>query len=230
MYGLEDVRGYESMTFQPIAQTFFLWCEPTWTHRVDDLGRPFLSFLNVRYALVEADTPAPPGWKTLSRDPGGDVLENSAALARAFVPGWIHYEPDGMRRLEALKGITDFGERGVLGMAPPPGSPDWVRNGPARVTVASYRSNSMTLAVDAEQEAVIATSVTAWRGWQARLDGAPLEPLGYNHAFLGFRVPAGRHRIDLRYRPRGFGIGATLSVLTLVAIAVFSRRRPEPRT
>jgi Bacterial membrane protein YfhO len=226
-YGLEDVRGYDAMTFRPLYETYPLWCvpQPAWFNRVDDLGRPFLSFLNVRYAIVPSGTPAAPGWKTLSRGPAGDILENPAALARAFVPAWIHYEPDGPRRIEVLKAITDFGDRGVVGSPAPPSSPEWVRNGSARVSVASYRPQSMAIAVEADAEAVVATSVTAWQGWQARLDGVEIVPLSYNHAFLAFPVPAGAHRIELRYFPKSVRLGAILSLATLVAAVVLSRLR-----
>jgi hypothetical protein len=66
LYGLEDVRGVPSLTLRAYAETFPLWCkpQPVWFQRVDDLGRPFLSFLNVRYALSER--PAPPGWKQIA--------------------------------------------------------------------------------------------------------------------------------------------------------------------
>ena len=56
MYGLEDVRGYAAMTFQPLAETYGLWSiqQPAFYNRVDEAGA-FLSLLNVRYGLV------PPG-------------------------------------------------------------------------------------------------------------------------------------------------------------------------
>ena len=227
VYEIEDVRGYESMTFRPLYETYPLWCTPqgVWFNRVDDLTKPFLSFLNVRYAIVPSGYPAPARWRTLSRDPGADLLENAGVLARAFVPSSIHYEPDGKKQIEALAQISDFAEQGVLGVPAPSSSGPWVSNGRARVTIVSYLPQSMGLAVDAEAEAVVATSVTAWRGWKARLDGVAVEPLSYNHAFLAFRVPKGRHRLELRYLPDGFTVGTALSLLTLGAAVVLSRRR-----
>src|SRR5262249_46496219 len=64
LYELEDVRGYESLTLRPFVATYPLWCvpQPTWFNRVDDLERPFLSFLNVGYALAPAGAPPPRGW------------------------------------------------------------------------------------------------------------------------------------------------------------------------
>lgn len=45
LYELEDVRGYEAMTFAPLTETFPLWCvpQPVWYNRIEDPAKPFLS-------------------------------------------------------------------------------------------------------------------------------------------------------------------------------------------
>lgn len=231
LYELEDARGYESMTFRPLYETFPLWSssQGAWFNRVDDLERPFLSFLNVRYALVPAGEPVPSGWTWKARGGGTDLLENGRALPRAFVPGWIRSEQDAARRLALLQTVSDFGERGVLGVSEDAPAAEWTRNGQARVVIRSYRAQGISLEVDAEDDALIGTSIVAWPGWKAKLDGGSVIPLSYNHAFLAFRVPAGRHRIDLRYLPDSVLFGAALSLLTLAASAVAWRAaRPRP--
>ena len=230
LYELEDVRGYEAMTHRAFYETYPLWCvaQPVWYNRVDDLERPFLSFLGVRYALVPEGYEAPPGWRRLARGRGADLLENGRALPRAFVPSSIHYEPDASRRIQALGNISDFLRGGVVGSSAPEGVA-WAENGPGRVSILSYRRQSMTLEVELERESIVGTSVTAWPGWKARLDGSTVDSLSYNHAFLAFRVPAGRHRLELRYRPDGFVAGATVSVATGAVLVFLSFRRRRPR-
>ena len=68
--------------------TFPLWCvaQPVWFNRIDDPTRPFLSFLNVRWVLTEPSFPPPAGWPVLAEADGLRLLENPAALPRAFVP------------------------------------------------------------------------------------------------------------------------------------------------
>ncbi len=231
LYELEDVRGYEAMTLRDFYETYPLWCvsQPVWYNRVDNLERPFLSFLGVRYALVPEGYEAPPGWTRLAQGRGADLLENAQALPRAFVPSAIYYEPDRTRRIAALQIITDFRAWGVVGSKPPSASSHATENGPGSVEVISYHPQSMTLEVEAERDAIVGTSVTAWSGWKARLDGLAAEPLSYNHAFLAFRVPAGRHRLELRYRPDGFVAGAVVSLATLAALLLASFRRGVPR-
>jgi hypothetical protein len=73
----------------------------------------------------------------------------------------------------------------------------------------------------------------AWApGWQAALDGEPAQLLRVNRFFRGLVLPAGRHRIEMRYAPRVFYISLCLSLASLVALAVafaLTSSRPRPR-
>jgi hypothetical protein len=231
MYELEDVRGYESMTLAPLRQVFPLWCSSQgawWFNQVDDLGRPFLRFLNVRWALTPADYVPPPGWRKVAGEPATAVYENLHPLPRAFVPARLKVEPDMARRLELLSTIQDFARDGALatGLA---ASADWSPNGRATVAIRSYEGSSLTLDVEAEEPAVIATSLTAWPGWKASLDGTALAALSYNHAFLAFRIPRGKHHVKIRYLPTSFTFGLATSLLTLAGAIALGLRRPRSR-
>lgn len=228
VYGVEDARGYESMTLRPLMETHELWSRPlgAWFNVVEDLRRPLLAFLNVRWAVVPSGTPPPPGWTVRSRTPGADLLENRGALPRAFVPPLLRLEPDRLERLRQLQSITDFWQRGIVSELIDLGTArEWFHNGEASVSIASYAPQSMTLVVEARAPAVVATSIPAWKGWRATVDGTPVRLLTFNHAFLGIEVSAGRHEVELRYLPVGFVAGLVVSVATLAAAALILRRR-----
>jgi hypothetical protein len=66
--------------------------------------------------------------------------------------------------------------------------------------------------------------------WKARVDGHEAEVLRANVGFRAVPVPAGRHSVQLRYRPRALLIGLALtaaSVLGLALAAVAAWRRGE---
>jgi hypothetical protein len=199
---------------------------------VEDLRRPFLAFLNVRWAFVPAGTAPPAGWSVRAHAPSGDLLENKGALARAFVPAFLRIEPDPSARLKQLEAITDFWQRGIVSELIDLGTAhEWLRNGDATVTIARYEPHSMTLAVDARERAIVATSIPAWKGWRILVDGTPAETLTYNHAFVALEVPQGRHDVQLRYLPTSFGVGLIVSVASLAAAALLlrdARRRGGP--
>ena len=150
LYGLEDVRGYEAMTFTPLFQTYPMWCthQPVWYNRVDDPSTPFLSFLNVRWVLFPPGVPAPDGWTVRSEGEEMRLLENPRALPRAFVPRLLLAAPDPDRRLAALRSVTDFAERGVVSEA---GSADWIPNGDAEVSITGYAADRIALDVLARE-------------------------------------------------------------------------------
>jgi hypothetical protein len=227
VYGLEDVRGYEAMTLQALRETYPLWCTPlpVWFNRVDDATTPFLAFLNVRWFLAPPEVEAPSGWPVLAESDGMRLLENPGALPRAFVPRLVRAEPDPAKRLALMRSIGDFGERGIVDEGP--GTGEWRENGQARVEIVRYAAQSIEIAVDARAETVVATSIPGWRGWQADLDGSPAWRIGYNHAFLAFRVPEGRHRLALRYFPDAVRLGLIVSgaFLAAAALLAFWRRR-----
>jgi membrane protein YfhO len=242
-YELEDVRGYEAMTFRPLFETYPLWCQhqAVWFNRVDAADRPFLDFLNVRWALVANGGNAPAGWRLLHRDGSGLLYENPRALPRAFVPRAVYREPDPRREVAVLQTIPDFGERGVASAVPgsaPGGAPrsasarTWVENGRASVRIAAYAAQEMVLDVDAAAPALIATSIVAWPGWQLALDGRAAPTVSYNHAFLGFLVSPGRHRAVLTYLPGSFlwGLGVSLASLAVGIFLLWRSRQRQSRT
>jgi hypothetical protein len=240
MYELEDVRGYEAMTLASLVETYPLWCvaQPVWFNRVDDASRPFLSFLNVRYVFAgSGQQPGPTGWELLAHGRGGRIFENPSVLPKAFVPGRVGWLKAPSRQLEIMARVTDFGVFGVVerGANRPSDSEGWEPNGPGAVRIVSDAGQRLLLDVEAAAPAVVGTSLPRWPGWKVRLDGVATPVLTYNRAFVGFSVPAGRHRVTLDYFPDGFawgaGVsGATLAVTLVLLLRMRAWRASEPRT
>ena len=93
-------------------------------------------------------------------------------------------------------------------------------NGDASTEIEEYRGSSLAVRVAARADALVATSIPAWPGWRATLDGRSIEPIEYNVAFLSYRVPPGDHRLVLRYLPRSVVWGGVVGLLTLVVCGV----------
>ena len=197
LFGLEDVRGYQAMTFEPLAATFRLWCQPqpVWSNRVDDPSAPFLSLMNVRYFLD-----------------GDKIVENPRALPRAFVPRIVHVGPqEGAPNEMAL--CRDFGAEG------------WITSREAAYTRVNgegdvrVRRDGSRLRIHASMRAPgwLIVSEPAWKGWRATRARVPLRLHTGDHAFLAMYLPAGDSDVVLRYLPNGFVAGAIVSALALIA-------------
>jgi len=227
LFELEDPRGYQAMTNLRYFETYPLWCvhQPVWFNRIDDPTRPFLSFLNVRFAVGWPDQPAPQGWREFARGENCAVFENPKALPRAFAPERVRLVPDTANVLDEMKSCDDFSK---LGWIQVPGViPREAPNGPATVQT-KREGDNLWLEIHAAAPSWIVVSQVAWKGWKA-FRGEERIPLRIaNHAFLGFQVPAGSHRVRLLYRPDSFRIGLAVSGLSLavvVAVVLLRRKR-----
>ena len=225
LYGLEDVRGYEAMTFLPYFQTWELWSQhqPVFFNRTDDLSKPFLSLMNVRFAFTHHDAPVPPGWREVARQGAAVLLENGNVLPRAFVPRHVTVGMQSEVAVDQMADVTDFRERAWITADVIPYERT---NGPGRVTL---RGDTVHAEMDGDGWIVVTNS--AWKGWRAYVDGKRVALQRANVAFLGIHVPKGRHTIRLVYWPESFVIGRAITFATLLAIIVFTlwRRRTSSR-
>jgi hypothetical protein len=223
LYGLEDVRGYESLLLDRFADTFPLWSKPQAAsfNRVDDLTRPFLSFLNARFAIAPPAATVPRGWKEFSRGREMAIFENPKALPRAFAPKEIRFETDSAKTLSAMAAASDFSEAAWIASA---GGAER-GNGPADTAVSSAGPD-LLVSVKASGPVFIATSVPDWPGWTVKSGDRRIPLVRTDHAFVGFWLGAGRQMVRLSYRPFSFFYGlASFAAGLVVAVAFVLRRR-----
>ena len=107
---------------------------------------------------------------------------------------------------------------------------------PARGAVHAWAetANTGTIDVEARGTAFLVMSVTPHKYWEIRLDGRPVDPVVTNIGYQGIIVPAGRHRVEMRYRNPLVLAGIVISlgsVLLLLAAALWPGRVPRsPRS
>ncbi len=226
LYELEDARGNTPMTNRRLFSTYKLWSKDKASRlipRVDDLSRPFLSFLNVRYALIAKGQARPEDWKRASKGRGFVIYENPGVLPRAFVPRQVRLvAPDEQRIWREMAEETDFSEVAWIELPDleTPSRKARQPNGPGQVTV-ERRGLGLDLRIRMERPGWVVVSQTAWKGWRAISAGEEIPVHFANHAFLGFHLPEGEHRVDLVYRPRSFIVGRAVSLLTAAFLVAF---------
>ena len=237
VYGIEDVRGYQAMTFAPWRNTYDLWSvvQPIWFNRVDDLTRPFLSMMNVRFAFAPAGAALPNGWKKIGAQPGTQLLENTHALPRAFVPRRVRVNAEVPVLDAEMMAENDFAERAWIAI---PGEPSLeAENGSGRVEIEKRGMRRFRLRTSMQRPAWVVITELAWKGWRAYIDGKPTRIHRANQAFLAIFVPAGTHRVRLEYLPQSFVVGRAITGTTTCflllwwsrrAIAGTARRRRDP--
>jgi hypothetical protein len=216
LYGLEDARGYEGVNNARLMETYPLWsqAQPLWFNRVDDPNRGFLKFLNVRWLAAAPGTAAPAGWREIARGRALAIFENPSALPRAFAPRRVRFVGDSSRTAAEMGSNADFAD--LAWIEAPGEAPREIENGSATVRVRE-EGPDLVLDIDAAAPAWIVASETNWKGWRAHEGNTRFPVVFANHAFVGFRVPAGKHVVRLEYRPGSFVAGIALAAAALVA-------------
>jgi hypothetical protein len=136
---------------------------------------------------------------------------DAAVLAALRAPTAWGLDP----RHEALAAAAD-----TEGVVVPDGARD------ARAQVARAEDGRLDVLAEGPGLLVLAEAWDA--GWTARLDDAPARVLRVNHGEMGVLLPAGHHRVALRYHARGFGPGLGLLGAGLVLLAAIAGRGAAP--
>ncbi len=144
------------------------------------------------------------------------------ALPRVFWTGSFEVAPDAGVTPALLRAAA--GDRAVLPEAPPglvSGEPE----GPVAAEGVRVDGPRLEATVVAPRDGLAVILDPSYPGWTATLDGRPVPLLRADFAFQAVPVPAGRHELRLTYRNRWVGIGAAVSVATLVLLVAALRAR-----
>lgn len=158
--------------------------------------------------LFRLEQPAPLAWRARAAE---RVTDEAGALARLREPGFDLFD---RVLLHEGQGGGPAGTEGGLG--------EVVR-----------APGGIRLHTEGDAPAWVVVSEMAAPGWRATVDGAPAEVLRANLALMAVPVPAGSHRIELRYRdpwmPGGLAISLTaLAILGWLAWTGRSAVDPAP--
>jgi hypothetical protein len=174
------------------------------------------------------------GWPALIPVATGDALMNE--------PVRVLQVPDPLPRAYAVSGvrIADQADalRTLLDPSFDPRREIVLPSGRAAAADPAFRGQALITRLGADRVALDATLsapgyvvlVDAYDpGWRAWVDGSETPLLRANVAFRAVAVGAGRHTVELRYRPRALLVGlalTALSVLILLAAGVAAGRHP----
>ncbi|MFL6262701.1 MAG: hypothetical protein ACJ76Y_23630 [Thermoanaerobaculia bacterium] len=182
------------------------WGQPQMAYR-------YLGVWNVGTLLLRA-----PGAAVVSRDPAATLrrVPNSYLLPRfRFVPR-VSFHPDAASAVAYARVLAWQVNR----------HEQCIRPGGPRETVAfrqpprllSFKDEGGRIGVHyraGEGGGLFVIAMTFDPGWRATLDGAPLEVYPTAACQLAVRLPAGEHRLALRYHERLLGAGAAVTLLAL---------------
>jgi hypothetical protein len=175
--------------------------------------------------------PGPPAFVAVpgAAAPGLVVYENRQALPRAWLAHRVAVEPNGAARLARLdEPAFDAPGTALLAAPLPPDQPLPAAPPPAgsdQVMVRSYAPEAVDVDSASPAAGVLILADQELHGREATVDGAPAAILTTDHLLRGVYLPAGSHHVAFRYRPAAIWLGAGLSLLAALALAVLALRR-----
>ncbi len=90
----------------------------------------------------------------------------------------------------------------------------------SQLNVTSFSDTRIEGTVNTNTAGLMMTSIPYDAGWTVKVDGKKVETSAISEGFLAFNVPRGAHEVALTYTPAGFGIGVTLSFLSLAVLVL----------
>jgi hypothetical protein len=104
------------------------------------------------------------------------------------------------------------------------------RAGAGRVLSVTRELESVRIEAEASEDSTLVVADTWWPGWQATLDGLPATIFRADALVRAVRWPAGRHVLEMRYRPPEVRAGLAVSALGIAGLAagMFALRRRRP--
>jgi Bacterial membrane protein YfhO len=88
------------------------------------------------------------------------------------------------------------------------------------VNVAHPSPSTWKMVTSATAPSILRLRLTDVPGWQATIDGKPVDVRHFAGVMLQLRVPAGHHVVELRYWPTTFTTGIVLAICSVFGLAV----------
>jgi hypothetical protein len=232
--GVELINGYDPYTFRYVADYMQLAGEGAVTERTPvpwlDIKRltypKLLRELSVGHVITRQPIAAPE-LELVARHER--VRDYALYKGERWIQLYVYRLRDTMPRARwaqqvrvarsergVIDGLVATGGEGVAwvlgdsnsGSARPPAPDEYVRQ-------LSRQSDAFALDVVNHERRMLVLAETFHPGWQVRVDGRQVPVVRTNLALLGASVPAGHHRIDVRFVPTHFVLGKTLSLASL---------------
>ncbi|MDX5437306.1 MAG: YfhO family protein [Pontibacter sp.] len=91
----------------------------------------------------------------------------------------------------------------------------------ANIELVEYNPNYLKYEYQAAQEGLVVFSEVYYAdGWQAYLDGEPVDHIRANYILRAMQVPAGKHTIEFRFAPKSYFMGNTISLISSIILIV----------
>ena len=185
---------------------------------------PVLNMLNTRYFILPL------------QDGQTVPIQNPYAYGNAWFVDKLNYVNNANEEIAAVgkldlrhQAVADVKFKEQLGEAA-------VQDTASVVTITSYEPNRLTYDVNSGKGGVLVLSEIYYPGWEAKVDGQPVELGRVDYILRALNVQPGKHQVELSFFPKSVNLTETIAyiayvlLILLVAAGVFlewKRRKTE---
>ena len=144
----------------------------------------------------------------------GRVVDNPNTLGRVSIPPQIEFVADQAAAAKALATLDPSR------MAVAEARDRNVKQGVESLSVMAYTGDSYRIKYSATSESLVRIAVPYYPGWTADVDGMAADIVPVDEALMGVFVPPGEHQLALRYEPKRFMLGLSLSIAAAIALVL----------
>ncbi|TWF39643.1 membrane protein YfhO [Chitinophaga polysaccharea] len=187
------------------------------THQIAKNNMHVMNMLNTKYFIV-------PDQKT-----GQPIAQrNPDAYGNAWFVKDIIWAPDANTEMKTLdylntrdSAVIDKRFQAQVGNFKPGADSS------AAIKLTKYGPNQLEYTSHNSQEGFgVFSEIYYPAGWEASIDGKPVDIIRTNYALRGFKIPAGDHKIEMKFAPKTFftGLkiaGTTSTLLLLLVVLIF---------
>jgi len=89
----------------------------------------------------------------------------------------------------------------------------------AAISLTEYRANYLKYTtVSAAEQLAVFSEVYYDKGWQAYIDGKPVQHFRANYLLRAMRIPSGSHTIEFKFHPNSYFIGEKISLASSLVL------------
>lgn len=205
-YRHHSLGGYHAAKLTRYNDVIGAYLAPFAGGDIDQGNYNVVNMLNGRY-LITAD---------------GRYQPNDAAMGNAWLVDTVAYLTTNRDELQTLGSlpptvaVANESQRTLLGASTAAAPGD-------TIALAAYGPDRLTYNYTTHSDGRVAVFSEVWFpwGWEATVDGEPVEIARANYLLRGVRLPAGNHTLVMEFKPRAMAVTGTLSVISAIMVLLW---------
>ncbi len=185
-----------------------------------------LNLLGAKYVLHKTGSDSPDYttfpdriYRLVQSDGYYQIYENKEVLPRFFLTGDYTVEDDEGKIISLIYDEDIDLKKTLILKEDPKINIDKNSKGVAQLI--NYLPNKVSVKTKSNGNSLLFISDTYYPGWEVKIDNTPSQIILSDYAFRAVPVEEGEHIVEFLYRPKSFYKGLTLSLFSLIILALF---------